>query len=92
LDSCRIEKNVDIDPGGEVLLCDILDIAVSDIREESLAEAWQELLSSRILREMLDSNPCPDCPLSEKYRGGCYARSYGRYECSITPIHYVPWS
>jgi len=36
-DPCRIEKNMDVDPGREVLLCDALDIVVSDIRNKSPA-------------------------------------------------------
>ncbi|GEM_PF-5164993 len=91
-DSCRIERNMDIGPGEEVLLCDTLDIVISDIRNKSLAEAWRELLSSSILREILDCNPCPGCPLSEKCRGGCYAGHTGSMECSITLIPCAPWS
>jgi len=81
---------MDIGPGGEVLLCDTLDIVVSDIRNKSLAEAWRELLSSSILREILDCNPCPGCPLSEKCRGGCYARSYRQYGVFNNPDPLCP--
>ena len=89
-DSCRIEKNMDIGPGGEVLLCDTLDVVVSDVRSKSLAEAWRELRSSRVLREIIGSNPCPDCALSEKCKGGCYARSYRRYGVFNNPDPLCP--
>ncbi|MEM3659092.1 MAG: radical SAM protein [Thermoproteota archaeon] len=89
-DSCRIERNMDIGPGGEVLLCDTLDIVVSDVRSKSLSEAWRELRSSWVLREILESNPCPDCSLSETCRGGCYARSYKRYGVFNNPDPLCP--
>ncbi|MCX8182962.1 MAG: radical SAM protein [Crenarchaeota archaeon] len=89
-DSCRIERNMDIGPGGEVLLCDTLDIIVSDVKGKSLSEAWRELRSSRVLKEILKSNPCPDCSLSETCRGGCYARSYRLYRVFNNPDPLCP--
>jgi len=89
-DSCRIEKNMDIGPGGEVLLCDTLDIIVSSVRSKSLSEAWRELHSSRILRKIVENNPCPDCSLRETCRGGCYARSYRLYGTFSNPDPLCP--
>ncbi|MGQ9478676.1 MAG: radical SAM/SPASM domain-containing protein [Thermoproteota archaeon] len=75
-DSCRLERNMDIGPNDDVLLCDTLDIAVSNVREKSLAEAWMEANSNRLMREVYNGNLCQECPVSEECRGGCYARSY----------------
>ncbi len=89
-DSCRVERNMDIGPGGEVLLCDTLDIVVSNVRRKSLSEAWRELCSSRVILEIMESNTCPDCPLIETCRGGCYARSYRLYGSFNNPDPLCP--
>jgi len=100
-DSCRSERNMDIGPDGEVLLCDTLDMPVSNIRTKSLREAWFELNSNKLFTEIMSGNACPNCPVSSTCKGGCYARSYKKYgsfnnpdplcpkaleECSTPPI------
>jgi hypothetical protein len=42
-DFCRLSNSeVDLDPQGNVLLCDVLDVCLSNIREKSILQAWQE--------------------------------------------------
>ena len=76
--SCRRSDTVDLDPSGNLLLCDVLDIRLSSVKGRSLAEAWREAdshpLSQRVSRPRL-SGPCLSCPIRERCLGGCYARS-----------------
>jgi radical SAM protein with 4Fe4S-binding SPASM domain len=73
---CRMSNGMDISPSGDVLLCDVLDIAVSEVRTKGLSEAWRDILSSPVVREVEAGDPCPGCPVGDLCRGGCYARSY----------------
>lgn len=69
---------MDIDPQGNVLLCDVLDIGISNVREKEVLQAWREQennpLAKSLTRPKLPS-PCLDCPLSQECRGGCFARA-----------------
>jgi radical SAM protein with 4Fe4S-binding SPASM domain len=77
--SCRLSSTVDINPEGKLLLCDVLDISLSDVRNKSFKEALEEYLSSPILRTVENPPnlppPCRSCPLRDICRGGCYARA-----------------
>lgn len=76
--SCRRSDTVDLDPSGNLLLCDVLDVRLSSVRGRSLAEAWREAdshpLSKRVSQPRL-REPCLSCPIREHCLGGCYARS-----------------
>jgi len=89
-DSCKSERNMDIGPSGEVLICDTLDIPVSSIRNKSFKEAWFELNSHSLFVEIMSNNPCPDCPASSVCKGGCYARSYKKYGSFTNPDPLCP--
>ncbi|MBO3839887.1 MAG: radical SAM protein [Thermoproteota archaeon] len=89
-DSCKSERNMDIGPDGEVLLCDTLDMPVSNIKTKSLREAWFELNSNSLFIEIMSNNPCPDCPASNSCKGGCYARSYKKYGSFNNPDPLCP--
>ncbi|MBO3799959.1 MAG: radical SAM protein [Candidatus Brockarchaeota archaeon] len=89
-DSCKSERNMDIGPGGEVLICDTLDVPASSIRNKSLREAWFELNSNSLFTEIMNNNPCPDCPIRNVCRGGCYARSYKKYGSFNNPDPLCP--
>lgn len=69
---------MDIGPHGNVLLCDVLDIVVSNVREKEVLQAWREQennpLAKSLTRPKLPST-CLDCPLSQECRGGCFARA-----------------
>ncbi|MEM2611637.1 MAG: radical SAM protein [Thermoproteota archaeon] len=89
-DSCKSERNMDIGPSGEVLICDTLDIPVSSIRDKSLREAWLELNTNSLFFEIMSYNPCNDCPVSNTCKGGCYARTYKKYGSFNNPDPLCP--
>ncbi len=78
-DCCRMDEGeINISPSGDVLLCDICDIALSNIVEKGLYGAWREQEESSVVAEMqlpTLSGACLDCPLNGSCRGGCYARA-----------------
>ncbi len=72
------EGVMDISPQGDILLCDTLDLSVSNVRE-GVEEAWRkyeafrdELLSGR---DTLEREPCRSCPIRDFCQGGCLARA-----------------
>jgi len=76
--SCRDSPGMDIDPAGNILLCDVLDTVVSTVRGKELLEAWQEQCRSTVIRRLESPNlapVCATCPLASRCRGGCFARA-----------------
>jgi len=77
---CRLWNNIDIDPAGRILLCDIIDIVVSDIRERGLRKAVEEFEKNNMVKKLIDINSvpkeCKNCKFVYKCLGGCYARAY----------------
>ncbi len=82
--SCRLSEGIDIDPEGNILLCDILDVKITSIRDKTLLEAWKIYLNHPILRYINEPpnppNMCRKCPIFNYCRTGCYARSYLLYK------------
>jgi radical SAM protein with 4Fe4S-binding SPASM domain len=79
-DFCRTSsQEIDIDPQGNVLLCDVLDIALSNVRSKKVQQAWREQENHPLVKSLSAPktlpHPCLDCPLRKKCRGGCFARS-----------------
>ena len=77
--NCRLSRSMDIDPGGNALLCDVLDIAISSVREDGLAAVWEKYCESELVRKLEDPTPpevCATCRLAQACRGGCFARAY----------------
>ncbi len=75
---CRTSNDIDLDPQGNVLLCDVLDIAFANIKEKGISEAWQEQEEHPLVKSLTSPNlhePCLACPLKNKCRGGCFARA-----------------
>lgn len=75
---CRTSNDLDLDPQGNVLLCDVLDIAFANIKEKGILEAWQEQEEHPLVKSLTSPNlhePCLTCPLKNKCRGGCFARA-----------------
>lgn len=75
---CRTSRSMDVDPSGNVLLCDVLDFVVSSARDKGLVGAWKDQCASRLVRRL--GNPklapvCAECPLARSCRGGCFARA-----------------
>ncbi len=76
--TCRPSDIIDIDPGGRLLLCDVLDIVVGSVAEG--LERAAELYEKHPLVRLVTNPPelpeiCRECPLVGSCRGGCYARS-----------------
>ena len=78
-DSCRQPNGeVDLDPQGNVLLCDVIDIKLSNVRDKSFWEAWQEQETNSLAKSLTKpelTGPCLDCPLGKDCLGGCFARA-----------------
>ncbi len=76
--SCRFSRSLDVDPSGNVLLCDTLDLVMTNLREKSVGEAAEEYLNHplviRLDRGELPKE-CESCQFASFCRGGCRARS-----------------
>ena len=76
---CRLsDSEVDLNPQGNVLLCDVIDVRFSNIRDKSILEAWQEQERNPLTKSLTNprlAEPCLDCSLRNKCRGGCFARA-----------------
>lgn len=77
---CRTLDITDIDPSGNVLACDIIDIVITNVRNKSLAKALEDYANSKIIREITNPSklpePCSKCSLKTLCRGGCFARAF----------------
>ena len=78
-DFCRQSNGeVDLDPQGNVLLCDVIDVELSNIREKNILEAWQEQETNSLAKSLTRpklTKPCLNCLLRNECRGGCFARA-----------------
>ncbi|UXD21450.1 Fe-S osidoreductase [Ignicoccus pacificus DSM 13166] len=80
--NCRFTEGIDIGPDGSVLLCDVLDIKLGNIREKNLKEVITEVNNNELvkkLREVPTTRPCRSCVFRELCLGGCYARALQRW-------------
>lgn len=77
--SCS-DLSMDVDPLGNVLLCDVLDFKLGNVLEEGGKQAWRKMRASPIYKEFKDasklSGKCRTCAFRQTCRGGCKARSY----------------
>ncbi len=76
--SCKLAPSVDLDPSGNLLLCDVIDYVVSRVVEGNFKKAYHEYVSNDVVNKLLASIPeeCKDCEIADYCRGGCFARSY----------------
>ena len=76
--SCRKANVVDLDPEGNILLCDTLNIKLSNVVKlgfrKALEKAENHPLVKRI-EETIRMEPCSKCKLKSFCLGGCYTRS-----------------
>ena len=75
--SCRRAEEIDLSPQGEVLLCDVLDISLGNVKE-GLALAWQKQEESELTRRLAQPKlppPCVECEMKRICLGGCFARA-----------------
>jgi radical SAM protein with 4Fe4S-binding SPASM domain len=76
-DSCRTSEELDISPQGEVLLCDVLDISLANVRE-GLKTAWRKQEENELNRNLIQPRLSPSyeqCQLRERCLGGCFAQA-----------------
>ncbi len=76
--SCRVSEDMDISPSGNILLCDVLDEVLGNIRGRDVIEAWREAENHPLMRALSNpelGEPCRSCPISKICRGGCFARA-----------------
>lgn len=80
---CRKANSMDIGVNGDVLLCDVLDIALTTVKNKSLSTAFSEQenheLSIKVSKPDLNE-PCLSCPVRKRCLGGCYARSLSKFK------------
>ncbi|MEM0326934.1 MAG: radical SAM protein [Desulfurococcaceae archaeon] len=77
---CRDMSGFDIDPAGNVLLCDTLDMVLTSVVGKSILEVYEEFLNHHQV-EYVRNPPnlpreCRTCVVSYACRGGCFARAY----------------
>jgi radical SAM protein with 4Fe4S-binding SPASM domain len=88
--NCRNWSVMDISPGGKVLLCDVMDVEVADIRE-GIAKAWEKLKEHPLMRKAMElPEECRGCPISDICLGGCYARAYNCWRKLPSPDPLCP--
>ncbi|MEM1639574.1 MAG: radical SAM protein [Desulfurococcaceae archaeon] len=77
---CRSMSGMDVDPSGDVLLCDILDVRITNVRDKTIIEAFKEYRNNAIVQKIMNPDKLPaDCKLCElalDCRGGCFARAH----------------
>lgn len=79
---CRGTGIMDIGVDGSILLCDVLDIVLTNIKNKSLREVLAEEENHKLVKQVLNpklEKPCITCPAKSKCLGGCYARAYSKY-------------
>lgn len=72
-------NSLDISPGGNLLICDILDKKIANIRDEPVSDilAKLELNSDWLsMSAPIHESPCIDCKYYTLCNGGCRARGY----------------
>ena len=76
---CRLSnKELEIDPEGNVLLCDIANVKFSNACEKGILEACKEQEADPLVKSLTCPKlpePCSSCELKQKCRGGCFARA-----------------
>jgi len=75
---CVIDSCMDIAPDGGVLLCDTIDVRITDVRK-GVPEAWREYSSCELVKGLRRpenlKGPCRACSYAEFCLGGCHARA-----------------
>ena len=77
--NCRDWNVMDITPSGRVVLCDVLNIEITNLRENGLGEAYQSLITHPLYKKAIKpqlKGPCKTCSIRNECRGGCYARAF----------------
>ena len=90
---CIISVCMDIAPDGSVLLCDTVDIKVTDVKK-GVREAWEEYSNSELVRYLTRQenlkDPCRTCKHASACLGGCHARALAIYGDLMMPDPLCP--
>ncbi len=77
IEACPSFEMIDISPAGDILICDVLDVPLAEIRTKSLKEALNDLNNHPFYQKLKErTKVCSGCPEIDFCRAGCYARSY----------------
>ena len=80
--NCRYWEVMDISPSGRVILCDVLNYEICNVKELGIRKAWHMFKEHPLMKKIMRPNlkePCNRCPLNSYCKGGCYARAYIKY-------------
>jgi radical SAM protein with 4Fe4S-binding SPASM domain len=94
VEGCRKKRVIDINVNGDILLCDVLDIVITNVRSKSLEEVIKETENHILMKQILFPklhNKCLECPIKKKCLGGCYARAFKRTGNLNFPDPLCPW-
>jgi len=82
--NCRGRGVVDLSPGGNVLLCDVTGVALSNVVELGVRRAIEKYSASDMVRKAMSIPArCRSCAYLDRCGGGCFARSlleFGRVD------------
>ena len=80
---CRTRRLADITPSGDIVLCDVTGIRISNVAGKGLAKALEEYHQHPLLKIVENPpklpQPCRTCPIRQLCRGGCFARALLEY-------------
>jgi len=79
---CRRADVMDIGVNGDVLLCDVLDIVLTSVKNKPLLKAFLEQENHELSLKVSNPNlnkPCSNCRVRKRCLGGCYARSLSKF-------------
>lgn len=76
---CRTRRLIDITPSGNLVLCDVTGIRISNVADKGLVKALEEYQQHPLLKIVEEPpelpQPCKTCPIRQICRGGCFARA-----------------
>lgn len=82
--------SLDVTPNGDILLCDTLDIVVSNVFKDPWEIVWdcEESPEARMFEEIPED--CMGCEFKPVCRGGCKSRAYNVYGSMTKPDPLCP--
>jgi len=91
---CRTYSIVDMDPSGKLLVCDVLDFRVADVRRLGLKKALKVYSRDSLVKSLvfpdLTREPCRSCRIRDTCKGGCFARAHLLLNDIYSPDPYCP--
>ncbi|MCX7720432.1 MAG: radical SAM protein [Dictyoglomus thermophilum] len=91
IDECHVLDYIDLAPTGDIMLCDVIDMPLSEIRTKSLLEALKEVEQNKLYNLLKERDKlCLGCNVATFCKGGCYARAYILENDISKPDPYCP--